>query len=141
MAPTDDLPGDDAGGPMSAALFTETARKAGVCWLSYAAPDGAVLDRLVWHVWHDGSVLVVTGPGEQAFPPPPDGAEVEVALRSAHTGGLLVRRRCQARTVDAADPAWDGCAAALLAGRLNHGPSSQTLDRWRASASLHLLAS
>ena len=135
--PRDD-PRDDSA--LRTALFTQTARKAGVCWLSYDSPAGAVVDRLVWHVWHDGAVLVATGQGEQQLPPPADGTEVEVALRSGDTGGLLVRHRCRARTVVATDPDWELCAAALLAGRLNHGPASQTLDRWRRSVSFHLLA-
>lgn len=121
------------------ALFTETARKAGVCWLALPTPEGGSRDTLAWHVWHDGALLVVTGPDEQQLPGLRDGAEVEVALRSSDTGGLLVRRPCRVTEVRDGDPRWDACAAAALAGRLNHGDRAATLDRWRRSAALHLL--
>lgn len=123
----------------TSALFTETARKAGVCWLALPTPDGRTRDTLAWHVWHDGALLVVSGPDEQQLPGLLDGAEVEVALRSSDTGGLLVRRRCRVTEVRGDDPRWDGCAAAALAGRLNHGDRAATLERWRGSAALHLL--
>lgn len=123
----------------SLALFTESARKSGVCWLALPDDQGRFRDRLAWHVWYDGGLLVLSGPDEQSLPGLPDSSSVEVALRSGDNGGLLVRRRCQVRAVGPSDPGWDAAAAALLSGRLNHGPVSPTLDRWRRSATFHLL--
>lgn len=130
---------DDLQDRSAVALFTETARKAGVCWLALPDGRGRSRDRLAWHAWHDGGLLVLSGPDEQDLTGLTDGGSVDVALRSADNGGLLVRRRCHVRTVGPSDPDWDSCAAALLAGRLNHGPAPATLERWRRSASFHVL--
>jgi len=117
------------------ALVAECARRSSVCWLSweYAAAHGRVRvgERLVWHAWHDGAIVVVDGDGAQRLDGLADAAEARVTLRSKDTGGRVVTCAVGVLRVDPEDPAWDAHAGALAAVRLNLPEPARTVDAWR----------
>jgi hypothetical protein len=120
--------GAEPGAPASyAALLAEAAAKSGLLWIR---PDGQDRSWPAWHVWHDGAVLVVSGPGEQDLPPLE--GPVELLLRSKDAGSRLLRVPATARTLPEDDERWAAAAAALAASRLNATTSpAQLPERWR----------
>lgn len=115
-----------------AALLAQAAAKSGLVWLR---PAGQTRAWPAWHVWHEGAVHVVSGPGEQQLPEL-HGA-VDVLVRSKDTGARLITIPTAARTLDPDDEGWPAAAAALAASRLNSPTAPADLpDRWRAAAAL-----
>lgn len=113
-----------------AALLAQAAAKSGLVWLR---PQGQPRAWPAWHVWHEGAVLVVSGPGEQQLPELV--GPVEVLLRSKDTGSRLITVAATATTVSADDEGWPAAAAALAASRLNSPTSPADLpDTWRGTA-------
>ena len=113
-----------------AALLAEAAAKTGLVWLR---PQGQSRAWPAWHVWHDGAVLVVSGPGEQQLPELV--GPVEVLLRSKDTGSRLITVLAEAATLTPDDEGWPTAAAALAASRLNSPTSPADLpDQWRGAA-------
>lgn len=111
----------------TAALVAEAASKSGLVWLRV---PGADRSWPAWHVWHEGAVLVVSGPGEQELPEL-DG-EVEISLRSKDSGGRLLTLTALATALDPASEEWTGAAAALASSRLNSAHSPADLPaHWR----------
>jgi hypothetical protein len=113
------------------ALITEAARRSRVCWLSYGY-DGAhmVPDRLVWHVWHEGAVVVVSGPSGNNLPGIDRAEAVDVTLRSRDDGGRLVTWRATAEVLTPGTEAWERHAVALLGVRLNLPDPPATRRAW-----------
>ncbi len=113
------------------ALLAEAASKSGLLWIDVPG------DRAwpAWHVWADGQVLVVSGPGEQHLPwlPP----EVRLILRSKDTWARLLVVNAEARQLTPATQAWDDAVALLKPSRLNALPDVE--DRWAAEATIHAL--
>lgn len=118
--------GQDAG---QAALLAEAATKSGLVWLRPDI-DGDTRSWPAWHVWHEGAVLVVRGPGEQELPTL--SGPVEIVLRSKDSGARLLRVVGRAEVLDPTDPLWLPAAQALAASRLNsvHSPA-ELPDHWR----------
>ena len=86
----------------------------------------------VWHQWHEGAVLVVSGPGEQELPEL-DG-DVEVVLRSKDTGARLVTVGAVAEALDPGSDDWAAAALALAPGRLNSAALPADLPaHWRTA--------
>jgi hypothetical protein len=123
-------PGAAPGSPGTAsyaALLAEAASKSGLVWIR---PAGQQRSWPAWHVWHDGAVVVVGGPGEQELPPL-DGP-VELLVRSKDAGQRLLRVPATASRVPEDDDAWEPAARALAASRLNATISPADLPaRWR----------
>src|SRR5215217_2210784 len=86
--PADESRADEGAGaregltPEQLALVAEGCTRSGVVWL---LAEGAVGHRLAWHVWHDGSVHVVSGGGEQELPPLEGVVEVVVPSKDARS--------------------------------------------------------
>jgi hypothetical protein len=114
-----------AADPLTVALAAELARRTGVSWLRH---DGRTSP--VWHVWSDGALCVVAGGEEQPLPDVPDGAVVEVVMRSGDTGGRLLTWSGRAVVVRPGDKAWTATVAALVAGRQNLRDPGTAPDRW-----------
>lgn len=130
---------DERSPELAAALVAEAARKSRVCWLSYEYAGGAVHDRLVWHVWHDGALVVLSGdPGQRLTELHRLGPEarVGVTMRSKDTGGRLVTWTGRAEVVAPEDERWEQHAAALLGVRLNLLDPAAALRTWRESCTV-----
>jgi hypothetical protein len=113
-------------------LVTEAARKSAVCWVGYRHPDGVVTDRLVWHVWHDGAVVVLAGDTGQPLEGLSKAAEAQVTLRSKDTRQRLVTWPASVQVVEPGTAEWDDHAAALAAARLNLPDPGAAVESWRA---------
>ena len=121
--------GTDAGpgGSPHAALLAEAAAKSGLLWIRPAGQDRS---WPAWHVWHEGAVVVVSGPGEQDLPDL--SGPVELLLRSKDTGQRLLRVPAVATVLPEDDERWEPAAHALAASRLNSTTSPARLpERWR----------
>jgi hypothetical protein len=112
-------------------LVTEGARRSAVCWVGYRHPDGVVSDRLVWHVWHDGAVVVLAGDTGQPLEGLDKVTEAEVTLRSKDTRQRLVTWPARVEVVGPGTDEWDGHAAALAAARLNLPDPGAAVESWR----------
>ncbi len=113
------------------ALFAEAAAKSGLLWIDIPG------DRAwpAWHVWADGQVLVVSGPGEQHLPwlPP----EVRLVMRSKDTGGRLLVVNAQTQQLTPGTTEWETAVQALKPERLNAPPDVE--QRWATEATIHAL--
>jgi hypothetical protein len=115
----------------TSAAIEEGAKKSGVLWLTLDRP------HLAWHTWHDGSIYLVTGGGEQHLPGLDGLDTVKVTLRSKDNGVRLVEFESDVRVVDQATA--PDAVAALAKDRLNAPDSEHLTDRWaRESTVLRL---
>jgi hypothetical protein len=133
------VPVPDLEPALHAALVAESARKSRVCWISYEYAGGGVHDRLVWHVWHDDALVLLSGePGQllEGLDRLDDDSRVRVTMRSKDTGGLLVTWTGVPRVVAPDDESWDGHAAAILGVRLNLPDPAAALGVWRESGTV-----
>ncbi|WP_018351532.1 hypothetical protein [Longispora albida] len=102
-------------------LIEEAAKKAAVAWL---APGGAV-----WCLWSEGSLYVISGPGEQPAPGLAEAHGVTVTLRGDH-GGRIITWQARAEAVRPGTEAWEAIAPQLAAKRLNLPSAEDTAGRW-----------
>lgn len=100
--------------PPDAALLAEAAAKSGLVWLR---PQGQTRAWPAWHVWHEGAVHVVSGPGEQSLPEL--SGPVDVLVRSKDSGARLITVPATAERLLPDDDRWLLAATALAASRLN----------------------
>lgn len=109
-------------------VLDEAIKKAAVAWIAVA--DGPAL--ALWCMPLDGSLCLVTGPGEQPAPGLAEAHRVTVTLRGDHGGRIVT----WAATVERPAPgteAWDTVAPALAGKRLNAtGTTEALVDRWAA---------
>ena len=114
---------------LRAALRAELGRRTDLCWVRHGD-----LTQAVWHAWVDddegGVLALVSGGDEQPFPDVPDGAEVEVLMRSKDTGGRVLTWAGVASVVRPPDERWQPTVAALVARRLNLPDPAGAPDRW-----------
>jgi hypothetical protein len=111
------------------ALVAEAASKGGMLWVR---PRGGSRAWGVWHAWHEGAVLVVSGPGEQELPEL-DG-DVDLILRSKDTGARLVTVAAVAEVLGLQSDDWADAAEALAPGRLNSAALPADLpEHWRTT--------
>ncbi len=120
--------------PVEAALIAQVCTRSDVVWVR---PVDEQRHNLVWHIWHDDAIAVITGEGEQFLPPL--GEAVEVTARSKETGARVVTFLCRAMSLRPGTPEWDAAAQALSAARLNHSGTDEQLERWQSSATIWLL--
>ena len=113
-------------------LVAEAARKSAVCWVGYRHPDGVVADRLVWHIWHDGAVVVLAGDTGQPLVGLTRATEVEVTMRSKDTRARLVTWTAYVEVVEPGTERWEAHATALAAERLNLADPVAAVESWRA---------
>ncbi|MFF0726747.1 hypothetical protein [Streptomyces sp. NPDC004134] len=115
--------------PIAAALAEEAARKSGLVWIE--GPDGT--QRALWHVWHDGGVVLVgDGPAEQPLDGLglADGAVVTVHARSKDKGGRLVAWPARVAELAPEGEAWRAAVEELKGKRLNAVDADHVAGRW-----------
>lgn len=114
----------------SQALVEESAKKSAVVWVRGAQGPA----RPLWHVWHDGAVCLVAGPGEQPVDDLGlvDGGTATVTARSKDKGSRLVVWTARVVELRADGEEWTSAVAELKAKRLNAPDSSQLTARWAA---------
>src|SRR6476469_5811228 len=101
----------------------DATRRSGVAWVQ---ADGR--DHLVWQVWHDGAMYVVSGGLEQALP---EVRRAVVAVRSKQRqGDLPVRWVADVERVVPGSPLWDEVVPLLHARRLNPPDGQAQPERW-----------
>ena len=111
---------------MTSSLVEEAVKKASVAWISVG--DGPAL--ALWCMPLDGSLVVVSGPGEQAAPGLAEAATATVRLRG-DTGGLIVVVDAAVERLTPGSADWDAVAPALAGKRLNaSGSSEELVTRW-----------
>ncbi|WEH39823.1 hypothetical protein OG233_10170 [Streptomyces sp. NBC_01218] len=108
------------------ALVEEATKKSGLVWVRAC---GAA--RALWHVWHEGAVLLVGGPGEQPLPDGlADGARAEVTVRSKDKGGRIVAWTAQVGELAPRSQEWEAAVAELKGKRLNAPDAERLPERW-----------
>ncbi|MGP3968005.1 hypothetical protein [Streptomyces sp. 6N223] len=110
------------------ALIEESAKKSALVWVR--GPRGAA--RALWHVWHEGAVCLVGGPGEQPVDDLglDDGGQAAVTCRSKDKGGRLIVWPARVVELAAEGEAWRAAVEELRGKRLN-APDAETLpERW-----------
>ncbi|OJF15678.1 hypothetical protein [Couchioplanes caeruleus] len=114
---------------MTTELVSEAIKKAGIAWIS-------VDDRPAIGLWVlplDGTLIVLSGPGEQAAPGLAEAATAQVRLRG-DTGGLIVIADTRVERLVPGTEAWDEIAPQLAAKRLNAaGTAEEQVARWAAT--------
>jgi len=118
---------EEAGG--TSALVDEAIKKAAIAWI--ALDGGPALG--LWCMPLDGSLIVVSGPGEQAAPGLAEAATATVRLRG-DTGGLIVIWDAIVARLEPGTEEWDTVAPQLATKRLNaSGTAEELVARWASA--------
>jgi hypothetical protein len=111
---------------VTSAVLDEAVKKAALAWVSVG--DGPALG--LWCMPLDGSLIVVTGPGEQYAPDLPGAQRATVRLRG-DTGGLIVVAEMTVARILPGSEDWAATAPQLATKRLNaHGSADDVVTRW-----------
>lgn len=111
---------------MTSAVLDEAIKKAALVWIS--AGDGAAL--ALWCMPLDGSLIVVSGPGEQFAPGLAGAARATVRLRGDN-GGLIVVAEMAVSRLTPGTEEWETIAPQLAGKRLNaSGSATEVAARW-----------
>jgi hypothetical protein len=111
---------------VTSAVLEEAVKKAALAWV--AVGDGPALG--LWCMPLDGSLIVVTGPGEQHAPDLPGAQRATVRLRGDNGGLIVVAEMTVARILPGSSD-WEAAAPQLAAKRLNaHGSAEEVVTRW-----------
>ncbi|MEV6487752.1 hypothetical protein AB0M20_03795 [Actinoplanes sp. NPDC051633] len=111
---------------VGAALVEEAIKKAAIAWISVA--DGAAVG--LWCMPLDGSLIIVSGPGEQAAPGLAEASRASVRLRGDN-GGLIVILEASVERLRPGSEDWDTVAPQLANKRLNgRGTADEQVARW-----------
>lgn len=111
---------------MTSAVLDEALKKAALAWVSVG--DAPAVG--VWCMPLDGSLIVVTGPGEQFAPGLAEAARATVRLRG-DTGGLIVIAEMSVTRLAPGTEDWETTAPQLAQKRLNaSGTFEQVVVRW-----------
>lgn len=114
---------------MTLPVVDEAIKKAAVAWVAVA--DGPAL--ALWCMPLDGSLYVVSGPGEQSAPGLADTARAAVSLRGDH-GGRIVTWTADVDRLAPGGDQWATVAPQLAGKRLNASGTAEALAaRWAAS--------
>jgi hypothetical protein len=114
---------------VTAAVLDEVLKKAALAWISV---DGGPALAL-WCMPHEGSLIVVSGPGEQFAPGLAEASRAEVRLRGDN-GGLIVVSEMAVTRVRPGSEEWDTVAPQLAGKRLNaSGTADELIARWVSS--------
>lgn len=119
-----------SGSVLDQALVEEASKKSALVWVR--GPQGP--SRGLWHVWHEGAVCLVGGPGEQPLDGMglTDGGTATVSVRSKEKGGRLVVWPARVHRLEPHGEQWEAAVDELKGKRLN-APDADTLtDRWAA---------
>jgi hypothetical protein len=108
------------------AVVDEAIKKAAVAWIAVA--DFPALG--LWCMPLEGSLIVVSGPGEQSAPGLADAARASVRLRG-DTGGLIVIAEATVERLTPGTEDWATIAPQLANKRLNaSGTADELIARW-----------
>ncbi|GGK83526.1 hypothetical protein GCM10012284_17040 [Mangrovihabitans endophyticus] len=111
---------------MSGFLIDEAVKKASLAWVSV----GDQPPRALWCMPLDGTLIVVTGPGEQSAPGLADAGSATVRLRGDN-GGLIVLWEAAVERVAPDTEDWQTIAPQLAGKRLNAvGTADHVVGRW-----------
>lgn len=121
---------------MTHPLVDEVMKKAPIAWLTVGdAPAYGV-----WCLGVDGSLYVVSGPGEQPAPGLSAAEAATVSVRGDH-GGRIVTWPVAVTRVHPRTDEWDAVAPQLAAKRLNASGTAEALvARWAAECAVSRLA-
>jgi hypothetical protein len=107
-------------------LLDEALKKAALAWISVG--DGPAL--ALWCLPLEGSLIVVSGPGEQFAPGLAEASRAAVRLRGDNGGLIVVTEATVARLVPGTED-WDTVAPQLAVKRLNaSGTAGEVVARW-----------
>lgn len=111
---------------MTSAVLDEAMKKAALAWVSVG--DGPAL--ALWCMPLEGSLIVVSGPGEQFAPGLAETTRATVRLRGDNGGLIVVSAMAVARLAPGTDE-WTTVAPQLAAKRLNaSGSADEVAARW-----------
>ncbi|MBU2663026.1 hypothetical protein KOI35_05845 [Actinoplanes bogorensis] len=111
---------------VTSAVLDEALKKAALAWISVG--DGPAL--ALWVLPLDGTLIVLSGPGEQFAPGLAEAAQVTVRLRGDNGGLIVVTEAAVTRLLPGSD-VWDEVAPQLAAKRLNaSGAADDVIARW-----------
>jgi hypothetical protein len=111
---------------VTSAVLDEALKKAALAWIS--AGDGPAL--ALWCMPLDGSLIVVSGPGEQFAPGLAEAARATVRLRGDNGGLIVVSEMAVVRLTPGTED-WETVAPQLAGKRLNaSGTATQVAARW-----------
>jgi hypothetical protein len=114
---------------VTSALVEEAVKKASLAWISVG--DGPA--RGLWCMPVDGTLIVVSGPGEQSAPELGDAARATVRLRG-DSGGLIVIWEAAVSRLTPGSEEWETVAPQLAGKRLNaSGTAEQLVTQWEAT--------
>lgn len=111
---------------MTSAVLDEALKKAALAWVSVG--DGPALG--LWCMPLEGSLIVLTGPGEQYAPDLPGAQRATVRLRGDNGGLIVVAEMTVTRILPGSDD-WETVAPQLAMKRLNAtGSADEVVARW-----------
>ena len=111
---------------MTSAVLDEALKKAALAWVSVG--DGPALG--VWCMPLDGSLIMVSGPGEQHAPGLAEASTATVRLRGDNGGLIVVAEMTVTRLAPGGDD-WNEVAPQLAQKRLNaSGTADEVVARW-----------
>jgi hypothetical protein len=111
---------------VSSAVLEEALKKAALAWVSVG--DAPALG--LWCMPLEGTLILVTGSGEQFAPDLPGAQRATVRLRGDTGGLIVVAEMTVARILPGSDD-WETAGPQLAAKRLNaHGSIDAVLTRW-----------
>lgn len=114
---------------MTSALVEEAVKKAALAWISVGGDPA----RGLWCMPLEGSLIVVTGPGEQSAPGLAETDRATVRLRGDSGGLIVVWEAVVARLVPGSEE-WATVAPQLAGKRLNaSGTADEVAARWAES--------
>jgi hypothetical protein len=114
------------------AIIAEATKKSDLIWLG----SDDWLPTAAWHVWHNGSAFVVTGPGEQPLPSIRDLPTAAVTVRSTDNLARVVTWEALVWRIDPGSEDWDEVVPLLLAKRLNLPDGPAAAARWAAECTV-----
>ena len=111
---------------MTSAVLDEALKKAALAWISVGGGPALAL----WCMPLEGSLIVVSGAGEQFAPGLAEAERATVRLRGDN-GGLIVVTEATVSRLAPGTEDWDTIAPQLAAKRLNaSGTAEQVAARW-----------
>ena len=114
---------------MTSAVLEEALKKAALAWISVG--DGPAL--ALWVMPLEGTLAVVSGPGEQHAPGLAEATRATVRLRGDNGGLIVITEATVVRLTPGSDE-WAEVAPQLAAKRLNaSGTAEQVVAHWADS--------
>jgi hypothetical protein len=114
---------------VTTAVLDEAMKKAALAWISVRDTPALGL----WCMPLEGSLIVVSGPGEQFAPGLADATQAVVRLRGDNGGLIVVSEMAVVRVLPGSED-WETVAPQLAAKRLNaSGTAEEMVERWVSS--------